>query len=423
MHFPPRQRSVHYTQTPSRNREGCRRRSRRTAHIEPERTHMLQRLGRGLTFIAGSVVGGLALAFVIVALHPSLIRTERPAPSAPAAPATPGGETVRREPPVLSYASAVERAAPAVVNIYTARLVTEQVNPFPFGNFGELFGNVLPLYRQRIERTLGSGVIVDRQGHIVTNYHVIANAASIRVQLADGRVAVPHIVGVDPDTDLAVLQISLPHLPVIAFGQSSQVRVGDIVLAIGNPLGLSQTVTHGIVSATGREDLGISAFDDFIQTDAPINFGNSGGALVNSNGQLIGINTAIVAKSLGVEGIGFAIPVDMVRGVLHDIIKYGKVIRGWIGIVPEDISNTQAHQVGLPRGGVVIAYVYEGSPAQKVGLKPGDLLLKLGGRAVRSAEQARVEIARRKPGSTLKIQVLRGQQTLNLTLAVKQGPT
>ena len=424
MHFPPRQRSVHYTQTPSRNREGCRRRSRRTAHIEPERTHMLQRLGRGLTFIAGSVVGGLALAFVIVALHPSLIRTERAAPSAPAAaPAAPGAGAVRREPAVLSYASAVERAAPAVVNIYTARLVTEQVNPFPFGNFGELFGNVLPLYRQRIERTLGSGVIVDRQGHIVTNYHVIANAASIRVQLADGRVAVPHIVGVDPDTDLAVLQISLPHLPVIAFGQSSQVRVGDIVLAIGNPLGLSQTVTHGIVSATGREDLGISAFDDFIQTDAPINFGNSGGALVNSNGQLIGINTAIVAKSLGVEGIGFAIPVDMVRGVLHDIIKYGKVIRGWIGIVPEDISNTQAHQVGLPRGGVVIAYVYEGSPAQKVGLKPGDLLLKLGGRAVRSAEQARVEIARRKPGSTLKIQVLRGQQTLNLTLAVKQGPT
>ncbi len=389
---------------------------------------MLQRLGRGLTFIAGSVVGGLALAFVIVALHPSLIDAGRPQP-APQRAAAPAGAPaaadapVPREPPVLSYASAVERAAPAVVNIYTARVVTEQVNPFPFGNFGELFGNVLPMYRQRIERTLGSGVIVDKQGHIVTNYHVIANAAAIRVQLADGRVAVPHIVGVDPDTDLAVLQINLPHLPVIAFGQSNRVRVGDIVLAIGNPLGLSQTVTHGIVSATGREDLGISAFDDFIQTDAPINFGNSGGALVNSNGQLIGINTAIVAKNLGVEGIGFAIPVDMVRGVLHDIIKFGKVIRGWIGIVPEDISAAQAHQLGLAQGGVVIAYVYEGSPAQQVGLRPGDLLLELGGKRVQTAEQARVAIAERKPGATLQVQVLRGTRKLTVTMPVKQRPT
>ena len=383
---------------------------------------MLQRLGRGLTFIAGSVVGGLALAFVIVALHPSLIGAPAPAPAAsrPAAPAaTPAPR--QREAPVLSYASAVERAAPAVVNIYTARVVTEQVNPF-FGNFGELFGNVLPLYRQRIERTLGSGVIVDKQGHIVTNYHVIANAASIRVQLADGRVAVPRIVGVDPDTDLAVLQISLPHLPVIAFGQSNDVRVGDVVLAIGNPLGLSQTVTNGIVSATGREDLGISAFDDFIQTDAPINFGNSGGALVNSNGQLIGINTAIAAKSLGVEGIGFAIPVDMVRGVLNDIIKYGKVIRGWIGIVPQDISASQASQLGLAHGGVVIANMYVGSPAQKAGLKPGDLLLALGGAPVRSAENARVEIARQKPGSTLAVRVQRGTKKLTLTVRVKEQP-
>ncbi len=384
---------------------------------------MLQKLGRGLTFIAGSVVGGLALAFVIVALHPSLIRphSPAPAPTRPAAARTaPAPAPARREPPLVSYASAVERAAPAVVNIYTARVVTEQVNPF--ANFGELFGNVLPLYRQRIERTLGSGVIVDAQGHVVTNYHVIANAQAIRVQLADGRIATPRVVGVDPDTDLAVLQINLPHLPVIAFGQSNQVRVGDVVLAIGNPLGLSQTVTNGIVSATGREELGISAFDDFIQTDAPINFGNSGGALINSNGQLIGINTAIVAKNLGVEGIGFAIPVDMVRGVLHDIIKYGKVIRGWIGIVPEDISAAQAHQAGLARAGVVIANMYLGSPAQQAGLKPGDLLLELGGTPVRSAEGARVQIARRKPGTRLTVQVLRGTNKLTLTVPVKEQP-
>ncbi len=376
-----------------------------------------------MTFIAGSIVGGLALAFVIVALHPSLIRGPGGSASRAAAPhgaravATPASGSPA---PLASYASAVQRAAPAVVNIYTARVVTEQVNPFPFGG---LFGNLLPEYRQRIQRSLGSGVIVDAQGHIVTNYHVIANAAAIRVQLADGRIAVPRIVGVDPDTDLAVLQISLPNLPVIPFGRSDQLRVGDIVLAIGNPLGLSQTVTHGIVSATGRADLGISTFEDFIQTDAPINFGNSGGALVNSNGQLIGINTAIAAKNLGVEGIGFAIPVDMVRGVLRDIIKYGKVIRGWIGIVPEDISNGQAHQAGLAHGGVVIVNLYVGSPAQKAGLMRGDLIMAIDGAPVHSAEGALVRVANHKPGSAIRVRVLRGQSTLNVTMQVKEQPT
>ncbi len=388
---------------------------------------MVQRLSRALTFIAGSVVGGLALAFVVVALHPSLItparRTSAHPRAAPTTAANGAERRERRERPVASYASAVERAAPAVVNIYTARLVTEQVNPFPsFAPFSGLFGNLLPEYRQRIERTLGSGVIIDKQGHIVTNYHVIADAEAIRVQLADGRIAKPRIVGVDPDTDLAVLQINLPHLPVITFGHSRQVRVGDVVLAIGDPLGLSQTVTNGIVSATGRENLDISAFDNFIQTDAPINFGNSGGALINSNGQLIGINTAIVAKSLGVEGIGFAIPVDIVRGVVHDIIKYGKVIRGWIGIIPEDISATEARQIGLARGGVLIANMYVNSPAQQAGLKAGDLLLDLDGKPVRSAEEARVEIASRKPGSTLAVRVLRGMRKLNVTVQVKQQP-
>ena len=385
---------------------------------------MLKRLSRGLTFIAGSVVGGLALAFVIVALNPSLIHEPGGSPPPPRRPAPTASKptTQPRNPPLVSYAAAVKRAAPAVVNIYAARVVTEQVNPFPFGPFGELFGNILPEYRQRIQRSLGSGVIVDEQGHIVTNYHVIANAAAIRVQLADGRIAVPRIVGVDRDTDLAVLQIKLPNLPVIHFGRSDQVQVGDVVLAIGNPLGLSQTVTNGIVSATGRAGLGISTFEDFIQTDAPINFGNSGGALVNSNGDLIGINTAIVAKSLGVDGIGFAIPVDMVRGVLRDIIKYGKVIRGWIGILPEDITDGQAHRAGLAHGGVVIANLYAGSPAQQAGLRPGDLLLDIDKTPVKSADDAEVSIARMKPGSTLTVHVLRGSKTLELTVHVKERP-
>ena len=287
---------------------------------------MLERLGRGLTFVVGSVVGGLALAFVIVAVRPDLIRRG----AAPVVPVLPAVTSPALPAPArVTYAAAVQRAAPAVVNVYTQRLVRERVAP----SLGELFGDFLPQTRQRIERTLGSGVIVDEAGHIVTNHHVIANAESIQVQLADGRVADAHIVGRDPDTDLAVLKINSSPLPVATFGRSDQLKVGDVVLAIGNPIGLSQTVTHGIVSATSRQQLGIAPLEDFIQTDAPINFGNSGGALVDSSGALIGINTAIVAKSLGVEGIGFAIPVNMVRGVLSDIIAHGRVIRGWIGIL------------------------------------------------------------------------------------------
>src|SRR6185437_2607473 len=239
----------------------------------------------------------------------------------------------------------------------------------------------------------GSGVIVDPEGHIVTNHHVIANADSVRVQLADGLVADAHIVGRDPDTDLAVLKIDLNDLPIAELGRSDQLKVGDVVLAIGNPVGLSQTVTHGIVSATSRQQLGIAALEDFIQTDAPINFGNSGGALVDSSGALIGINTAIVAKNLGVEGISFAIPVNMVRGVLSDIIAHGRVIRGWIGIVPEDVTDEQAAQLGLAQGGVLIANLYVGSPGQQAGLQPGDLIQTIGGADMHSAQDALARIA------------------------------
>ena len=381
---------------------------------------MLERLSRGLTFIAGSVVGGLALAFVIVALRPDLVRENggsRTQPSSVPQPIT--SAPARSGPERVTYAAAVQRAAPAVVNIYTGREVVERVDPSPFGEF---FGNLLPFYKKRYERSLGSGVIVDESGHIVTNYHVVANAGDIRVQLADGRVATPQVVGVDPDTDLAVLKVDLSNLPVIAFGRSDQLQVGDVVLAIGDPLGLSQTVTHGIVSATARGQLGITTFEDFIQTDAPINFGNSGGALVDSSGALIGINTAMVAKSLGVEGIGFAIPVDMVRGVLHDIIKYGRVIRGWIGIVPEDISDAEAQQLGLAHGGVVVANLYVDSPARQSGLKPGDLLLSIDGIPVTSAEGANARIAGCKPGSMLTLRDQRGSSQFDVKVRVVERP-
>ena len=244
----------------------------------------------------------------------------------------------------------------------------------------------------------------------------------MRVQLEDGRVADAHIVGRDPDTDLAVLKIDLSPLPVATFGRSDQLKVGDVVLAIGNPIGLSHTVTHGIVSATSRQQLGIAPLEDFIQTDAPINFGNSGGALVDSSGALIGINTAIVAKNLGVEGIGFAIPVNMVRGVLSDIIANGRVIRGWIGIVPEDVSDEQAAQLGLAQGGVVIANLYVGSPGQQAGLQPGDLVLAIGGVTLHSAQDALARIAIEKPGSVLAIKVLRGRRTLEMKAHVSERP-
>lgn len=399
----------------------------------------MTRAHSSLVFLAGSIVGGLALAFVAVYLWPDLL--PRPSVSAPAtdtAAARPAAAPEGRAPspgvaaapqpaataPALpaeprSFASAVERAAPAVVNIYTARVVTERL---PRNPLEELFGDLGPRYRQRVERALGSGVIVDRNGHIVTNHHVIANADSIRVQLADGREAEATIVGRDPDTDLAVLRISLTQLPVMPLGRSDVLRVGDMVLAIGNPIGLSQTVTHGIISATGRGQLGVATFENFIQTDAPINVGNSGGALIDTTGQLIGINTAVVAKNLGVEGIGFAIPVNLVRGVLREIIEKGRVVRGWIGIAPEDIATDQARRLGLARGGVVITNLYVNSPALAAGLQPGDIVLAVDGADVRSAQETLTRIAQLAPGRTAQLRVQRGQQVAEVPVTVGERP-
>jgi len=397
----------------------------------------MQQTAKTLTFLAGAAIGGLALAFVIVALRPDLLQRKSPgaaveSPPASAYPSAAPATITAAEPgptPAAStsaasetgsYAAAVRRASPAVVNIYTARVVTERRIRSPLEDF---FGDLGPRYRQRVERALGSGVIVDASGRIVTNHHVVADADEVRVQLADGRVAEARIVGRDPDTDLAVLKIDLPRLPVMPLGRSDLLQVGDTVLAIGNPIGLQQTVTHGIVSATGRGQLGIATFENFIQTDAPINSGNSGGALVNARGELIGINTAVVAKSMGVEGIGFAIPVNLVRGVIDEIIAKGKVVRGWAGFVLDDVTDQQAADVGLAKGGVVITNLYNGSPALQLGLQPGDLIEAIDGKALLSAQDANARVASSKPGATLKLTVMRGTQRAELEMKISERPT
>jgi serine protease DegS len=420
----------------------------------------LHRLGRAAAFVAGSIVGGLALAFVIVFLHPQLLQPQPaappPAPAPPAAlpetapppqaptdtqlkpapapgagadmaaPAALSGTPGTRVPPgpTESYSAAVMRAAPAVVNISTQRLVTEQFQP---SVFDQLFGDLQPFYRHRVERALGSGVIVDSAGHIITNNHVIANAETINVGLADDRVAPATVVGRDPDTDLALLSIKLKDLPVMPLGRSDEIQVGDVVLAIGDPLGLSQTVTHGIVSATGRQQLGVATFENFIQTDAAINAGNSGGALINSRGELIGINTAVLNKSnsgnLSVEGIGFAIPVNLARGVMKDILDHGRVIRGWIGILPEDVDDEQAKQLGLPRSGVVITNMYRTSPAVTAQLRIGDIVTAIDGKAVRSARDTLSQIAAKKPGVNITLHLLRGHSELDSKVNVTERPS
>jgi serine protease DegS len=312
----------------------------------------MMRWQKPVIFLTGALVGGLALAFLAVLWRPELLSGRLAArqavlagapTDAPTAtdlgPGVPATAPPPSPAPLGSYADAVRRAAPAVVNVYAARIVTERL---PRNILQDPFGEIGPRYRQRLEQSLGSGVIVDSAGQVVTNHHVIADAAAIRVQLAYGREADAQVIGRDPDTDLALLKIMLRDLPTIELGRSSTLRVGDIVLAIGNPLGLSATVTQGIVSATGRGQLGVAVFENFIQTDAPINVGNSGGALINTRGELVGINTAIIARNLGVEGIGFAIPADLVRGVVGELVARGRVVRGWVGFDVANIDDANA---------------------------------------------------------------------------------
>ena len=369
-----------------------------------------------LRWISPWVALGLAAALTFVLLKPrmhgepeSVTSSATTAQAVPApVPKTEPAAAPAPQPQFISYADAVDRSAPAVVNIYTERRVlVPNVGNLP-PEIGRLFGDVWPDYRERVERSLGSGVIYDASGHIVTNFHVIENAQQINVQLKDNREAPATLVGVDRDTDLAVLQITLAKLPVIAIGRSDRLRVGEPVLAIGNPIGLGQTVTQGIISATGRGKLGVSTYENFIQTDAPINFGNSGGALINGAGQLVGLNTAIAGRMLGIEGIGFAIPVDLVRGVVDAILKDGRVVRGWIGVVPRDVTATEAEQFGIPEGSVLVRQVYNGSPALAQGVTRGDVIIEVNGARLHGAQDLMAKVAMLKPGQGVKLSLWRG---------------
>ena len=367
-----------------------------------------------VSFLIRAALVGLAAAFLVVWWKPALLG-QTTAPAQIAAP------TPRPAAGLPSFADAVARAAPAVVNIYTARVVTERTQP---PSLNPLFGDFWPSYRQRVERSLGSGVIVDTAGTIVTNQHVIAGAQEIKVQLSDGRIADAAIVGQDPDTDIAILHLGMDKLPVMPVGRSDTLRAGDIVLAIGNPYGLSETVTQGIVSATGRGRLGLATFENFIQTDAAINLGNSGGALIDTQGDLVGINTAVLNRAQGgPEGIGFAIPVELVRGVMEQILKQGHVVRGWLGFLPQDLSDEQAAQLGIAAGGVTVVNILVKSPAFEAGVRPGDVITGLSHEPVRSAQDLVSRVASLAPGATVRLEGMHGRTPYKLDLRVLERPT
>lgn len=319
-----------------------------------------------------------------------------------------------------SYREAAGRAMPAVVNILTSKAL-RQNHPLlrdPF--FRKFFGDRLP---QEQQSSLGSGVIVSPDGYILTNNHVVEAADEIEVVLADGRKAPARIVGTDPDTDLAVIRIAAKNLPVIVLGHAEQARVGDVVLAIGNPFGVGQTVTMGIISAVGRNNLHINQFENFIQTDAAINFGNSGGALVDTSGNLIGINSAIYSQTGGSVGIGFAIPVTTAKSVMEEIIKTGQVVRGWIGIESQDITPELADSFGLARqSGAIIAGVVRDGPADRAGIRPGDILLTVQGRAVANTSEMLTLIAQLTPGARAQMTVMRKNRQSTLDVTVGKRP-
>ncbi|WP_425252842.1 Do family serine endopeptidase [Janthinobacterium sp. NFX145] len=371
---------------------------------------------------AQTVTIALALYFVYGALRPASRVQQLGSPAKP----VPVVETASSSLAPGSYRDAAARAMPAVVNILTLQVPKRGAHPLardPF--FKRFFGDRDPDDGDDddLKNSLGSGVIVSHEGYVLTNNHVVEGADEIEVVLTDGRKAPAKVVGLDPETDLAVIKIDLDKLPVIVLGQSELARVGDVVLAIGNPFGVGQTVTMGIISALGRNNLHINSFENFIQTDAAINFGNSGGALVDTRGNLIGINTAIYSQSGGSVGIGFAIPVSTTKMVMEAIIKDGHVVRGWIGVETQDITPELAQSFNLQRtSGAIIAGVVRNGPADKAGIVPGDILLTVQGKPVGDTTEMLNLIAQLPPGEKAKMTVLRKNREAALDVMVGKRP-
>jgi len=358
-----------------------------------------------LSFLVHSVVAGLALAFVILYLWPNVSgRFAQPA------------EPVAEPPPApASYAAAVDRTAPSVVSIYTKSVELQQVSP----RLQRILGSP---YVARARQDMGSGVLVSEDGYILTNNHVISQVQNISVGLWDGRFAAAQVVGSDPETDLAVLKINLTGLPAAPLAESNIIRVGDVVLAIGNAFGLSHTVTMGIVSATGRNDLRSVMYEDFIQTDAAINAGNSGGALINYRGEVIGINTRNLSQAQGAQNIGFAIPIALAEDVMQQIVENGSVRRGWLGALFSDLPlSLQADGSSLRRG-TQIRNVTPDGPAWSAGLRAGDILLNIDGVEVNDARELMLMISQRQPGARVEFQVYRDNEVFETYANLIQQP-
>ena len=359
----------------------------------------------------------VALLFVVSTFRPEWLPARGGVPIVPAAVTAPSA------PVAISYNAAVQRAMPAVVNISTSKEIRTPRHPLlndPI--FRRFFGDQLPDEAQRASN-LGSGVIVSSSGYVLTNHHVVEAADEIEVALADGRKLLAKVVGSDPDTDLAVLRVTADNLPAINFGSTESLRVGDVVLTIGNPFNLGHTVTAGIVSALGRSGLGINTFENFIQTDAAINPGNSGGALIDASGNLVGINTAILSRTGSSMGIGFAIPVSTARMVLDQIVKNGTVTRGWIGVEVQEITPpiAESFKLGGTRGALITG-VLRGGPADKAGVKPGDVLVEVEGRPVADPTSMLNLIAALPPGKPATVKVTRSGQEIDATITVGRRP-
>lgn len=371
---------------------------------------------------AQSVTVAVAVLFVVTTLRPEWLATSRPAAAPTAQPlpslAAPAPGSVP------SYRDGAQRALPSVVHIFTSKEIRSPRHPFMDDPvFRHFFGDRIERQAQRKASGLGSGVLVSPEGYILTNNHVIDAADEIEVALQDGRKLQAQLVGRDEDTDLAVLRINArAPLPAIQFTNSDNLRVGDVVLAIGNPFGVGQTVTMGIVSALGRSHLGINTFEHFIQTDAAINPGNSGGALVDTEGRLVGINTAIYSRSGGSLGIGFAIPASFARNVMEQIIKNGSVERGWIGVEVQDVTPDLVAAYGMPAQGALIAGLVANGPAHRGGLSPGDVVTQIDGKPCTDPQSLLEAIAKLPPGQLARLRFWRQGQTVETNVQISRRP-